>query len=72
MTDTDVQVLFPDGRKRVSDEYETPDFAAVLRSMKASRHFTLQQGWRKYVSAGGRAKKYGYASTATSSANTCG
>lgn len=61
MTDTDVQVLFPDGRKRVSDEYESPDFTAVLRSMKANRHFTLQQGWRKYVGAGGQAKKYGYA-----------
>ena len=43
MTDTDIQALFPDGRKRVSDEYETPDFPAVLRSMKANRHFTLQQ-----------------------------
>ena len=61
MTDTDVQALFPDGRKRVSDEYESPDFAAVLRSMKANRHFTLQQGWRKYVGAGGLSKKYGYA-----------
>lgn len=61
MSDTDIQVLFPDGRKRVSDEYESPNFAAVLRSMKANRHFTLQQGWRKYVSAGGLSKKYGYA-----------
>ncbi|MDY7540796.1 IS21 family transposase [Cryobacterium sp. 5B3] len=60
MTDADVQVLFPDGRKRVSDEYESPDFTAVLRSMKANRHFTLQQAWRKYVGAGGPAKKYGY------------
>jgi hypothetical protein len=61
MTDTDIQTLFPDGRKRVSEEYEAPDFAAVLRSMKANRHFTLQQGWHKYVGAGGQAKKYGYA-----------
>ncbi|WP_241985107.1 MULTISPECIES: IS21 family transposase [Cryobacterium] len=61
MTDTDIQALFPDGRKRVSDEYETPDFPAVLRSMKANRHFTLQQSWRKYVGAGGQSKKYGYA-----------
>ena len=60
MTDADVQDLFPDGRKRVSDEYEPPDYAAVLRSMKANRHFTLQQAWRKYVSAGGLGKKYGY------------
>jgi hypothetical protein len=61
MTEADVKALFPDGRKRVSDEYETPDFAAVLRSMKANRHFTLQQGWRKYVGGGGPSKKYGYA-----------
>lgn len=61
MTEADIEALFPDGRKRVSDEYETPDFAAVLRSMKANKHFTLQQGWRKYVGAGGPSKKYGYA-----------
>ena len=64
MTDADVRALFPDGRKRVSDEYESPDFAPVLRSMKANRHFTLQQAWRKYVGAGGsgngQAKRYGY------------
>jgi len=60
MTDAEVQALFPDGRKRVSDEYEAPDYAAVLRSMKANRHFTLQQAWRRYVSAGGQGKKYGY------------
>jgi hypothetical protein len=29
MTDTDIQTLFPDGRKRVSEEYEAPDFAKV-------------------------------------------
>lgn len=60
MSDTEVQALFPDGRKRVSDEYESPDFAAVLRSMRANRHFTLQQAWRRYVGTGGRGKKYGY------------
>lgn len=43
MTEADIQELFPDGRKRLSDEYDTPDFAVVLRSMKANRHFTLQQ-----------------------------
>ena len=60
MTDADVQALFPDGRKRVSDEYESPDYAAVLRSMKANRHFTLQQARRKYVGVAGQGKKYGY------------
>ena len=60
MTESAVQAMFPDGRQRVSDEYESPDFTAVLRSMKANRHFTLQQAWRKYVGAGGQGKKYGY------------
>ena len=61
MTESAVQAMFPDGRQRVSDEYEAPDFKAVLRSMKANRHFTLQQAWRKYVGAGGESgKKYGY------------
>jgi transposase len=60
MTDAELQALFPDGRRRVSEEYERPDYAAVLRSMKANRHFTLQQAWRKYVGADGQGKKYGY------------
>ncbi len=60
MTEAEVQALFPDGRRRVSEEYERPDYAAVLKSMKANRHFTLQQAWRKYVGAGGQGKKYGY------------
>ena len=60
MTEAAVQAMFPDGRQRVSDEYEAPDLTAVLRSMKANRHFTLQQAWRKYVGAGGQGKKYGY------------
>jgi urease gamma subunit len=60
MTDTDVQALFPDGRKRVSVEHESPDYAAVLRAMIANRHFTLQQAWRMYASAGGQGKKCGY------------
>jgi transposase len=63
MTDADLQALFPDGRRRVSEEYERPDYAAVLKSMKANRHFTLQQAWRRYVGAGeqgGQGRKYGY------------
>src|SRR5699024_5679966 len=60
MSQADVGVLFPDGRRRISQEYEQPDFAGVLASMKSNRHFTLQQAWRRYVSAADRAKKYGY------------
>lgn len=60
MTDAEVRSLFPDGRRRVSEEYQRPDYAAVLRSMRANRHFTLQQAWRKYMGADGQGRKYGY------------
>lgn len=61
MTDAEVAALFPDGRKRVSEGYEQPDYAAVLKSFKANRHFTLQQGWSRYLQATGAGRKYGYA-----------
>ncbi len=60
MTDAELAVLFPDGRRKVSAEYDQPDFAATLASMRANRHFTLQQAWRRYVGAAGAGKKYGY------------
>ena len=60
MTDAEVAQLFPDGRRKVSAEYDQPDFAATLASMRANRHFTLQQAWRRYVGAAGTGKKYGY------------
>ena len=72
MSESDVQAMFPDGRKRVSDEYESPDFDAVLRSMKANRYFTLQQAWRKYVGAGGQGRSMATRSTAIFSGSTCG
>ncbi|MHB1289942.1 IS21 family transposase, partial [Georgenia sp.] len=51
---------FPDRRRRVSDEYEQPDLARVLASMKQNRHFTLLQAWRRYADTKSVAKKYGY------------
>lgn len=72
MTNAEVRALFPDGRRRVSEEYERPDFAAVLKSMKANRHFTLQQAWRRYIGADGQGRSTGTRSTATCSASTCG
>ena len=60
MTDVDLRVLFPDGRARISDEYEQPGFGRVLQSMKSNQHFTLQQAWSRYVSRPGGGKKYGY------------
>ncbi|MEW1982079.1 IS21 family transposase [Citricoccus sp. NPDC079358] len=54
--------LFPDGRKRVTESYERPDFDRVLASMRENRHFTLQQAWSRYLasSTANSAKKYGY------------
>ncbi|MFJ6281400.1 IS21 family transposase [Arthrobacter subterraneus] len=62
MTPTEIAGLFPDGRKRVSEDYVQPDFDPVLAAMKANRHFTVQQAWGKYLAsaAGGGGKKYGY------------
>lgn len=62
MTDAEVQALFPDGRAKVSDRYEAPHYPAVLKSMRANRHFTLQQAWSRYVGQdSGELQKYGYA-----------
>ena len=60
MSDTDIRALFPDGRSRVSDRYDAPDFARVVTSMKSNPHFTLLQAWRGYVGAGSGNRKYGY------------
>ncbi|MDY7544559.1 hypothetical protein QN345_03405 [Cryobacterium sp. 10I1] len=59
-TESAVQAMFPDERQRMFDEYEPPDFKAVLRSMKANRNVTLQQAWWKYVGVGGLGKTCGY------------
>lgn len=62
MTPEEIARLFPDGRRRVTESYERPDFDRVLASMRENRHFTLQQAWSRYLAspAGGGAKKYGY------------
>ena len=60
MSQEDLRALFPDGRARVSGQYDTPDFARVVSSMKANRHFTLLQAWRVYVGSGSVQRKYGY------------
>lgn len=62
VSDAEVAGWFPDGRRRVSDEYERPEFESVLQALKHRRHFTLLQGWRRYADAAGTGKKkYGYA-----------
>ena len=53
--------LFPDGRKNVSAGYMQPDFAGIVASMKANRHYTLQQAWHRYVQVPAvQGRKYGY------------
>jgi hypothetical protein len=61
VSDEDLAEWFPDGRRRVSAEYEQPDLAGVLRAMRAQRHFTLLMAWRRYADAKTPGKKYGYA-----------
>lgn len=62
MSPQEIARLRPDGRKRVTESYERPDFDRVLDSMRENRHFTLQQAWSRYLASsttnGG--KKYGY------------
>ena len=60
MSDAELAGLFPDGRGRVSDGYDVPDFARVVASMRANPHFTLLQAWRGYVGSGSDLRKYGY------------
>lgn len=64
VSEEDLAVWFPDGRRMVSAAYEQPDLAAVLTAMKAARHFTLLMAWRRYADTTPivtGAKKYGYA-----------
>ena len=62
MSPQEIARLFPDGRMRVTESYERPDFDRVLASMRENRHFTLQQAWSRYLasSAANGGKKYGY------------
>ena len=60
MSDSELAGLFPDGRAKVSDRYQVPDFAAVVRSMRSNRHFTLLQAWRVYLGSQADGRKYGY------------
>lgn len=60
MTAADIEQLFPDGRKAVSQDFADPHFAQVIEEMKHNRFFTLQQGWVKYLGATSERKKYSY------------
>lgn len=60
MSDAELAELFPDGRARVSGQYDVPDFPRAVRSMRANPHFTLLLAWRTYVGARSPLRKYGY------------
>ncbi len=60
MTAADIEQLFPDGRKTVSQDYADPHFVSVVEEMKHNRYFTLQQGWVKYLGSTSEQKKYSY------------
>jgi transposase len=65
VSEEDLALWFPDGRRMVSAAYEQPDLAAVLAAMRAQRHFTLLMAWRRYADTttpgAAEARKYGYA-----------
>src|SRR5660398_191160 len=60
VSDTELAQWFPDGRRKVSEEYDQPDLSRVLASMKQNRHFTLLLAWRRYIDTKNAGKKYGY------------
>ncbi|WPR66523.1 IS21 family transposase [Glutamicibacter protophormiae] len=57
---TDIEDLFPDQRKAVSEQYADPQFAQLVKQMKHNRFFTLQQGWVNYLAGTSTGKKYSY------------
>ena len=60
MAPTEIEQLFPDGRRNVSTEYADPHFVQVIEEMKHNRFFRLQQGWVRYVAGTSTLKKYSY------------
>ena len=60
LSDLDLVAWFPDGRSRVSADYDLPDFARVVASMRRNPHFTLLLAWRSYAGAVSGQRKYAY------------
>src|SRR5699024_8864823 len=60
MTTQEIEELFPDGRRTVSQDYADPHFVQIVEAMKHNRFFTLQQGWIKYMGGPSTKKKYSY------------
>src|SRR5690625_8030432 len=47
VSDAELGEWFPDGRTRVSLEYDQPDLARGLGSRRHNRRFTLLPAWRR-------------------------
>lgn len=60
LPEAELMAWFPDGRARVSEGYDLPDFAKVVASLRRNPHFTLLQAWRSYMSGGAGLRKYAY------------
>lgn len=62
LSEAELAAWFPDGRSRVSADYDPPDFARVVASMRSNPHFTLLLAWRSYAggSSGSGLRKYAY------------
>lgn len=60
LSEVELAAWFPDGRSRVSADYDLPDFAKVVASMRRNPHFTLLLAWRAYAAGGAGRRKYGY------------
>lgn len=62
LSEVELMAWFPDGRSRVSADYDAPDFAKVVASLRRNPHFTLLSAWRSYVSGGPGSglRKYAY------------
>ena len=70
VSDAELAGWFPDGRRRVSDEFDQPDLERVLVSMKRNRHFTLVLAWRRYADAKSPGKSMGTRSSVLCSPTT--
>ena len=60
LSELELVAWFPDGRSRVSADYDLPDFARVVASMRRNPHFTLLLAWRSYAAAVSGQRKYAY------------
>lgn len=51
LTSDDIAALRPDKRKAVSQKYDQPDFAAVIKALRKYPHHTVGLAWENYCAA---------------------